>query len=439
MFSLIRTVWLVLLHAFHRRVTILYPEQKPVLHPRWRGRIILSRDPDGGERCVACYLCAVACPVDCIALEATQDEHGRRYPEWFRINFSRCIFCGFCEEACPTYAIQLTPDFEMSEYDRPNLVYEKARPADQRAGQVPRLQLLPGGRTGHRRKGQRPGRGRDAARGSSHSVAVSACGLHDCGLAPHPESAIHNPKSAIDEAYDHRLLHLGRDRRRGDHSGHRAGQRRAFAAVLHLLAAGYGRDVLRPRGAVRRGAGRHHQRRGDHGAVRVRHHDAEPRAPVGGPGKSPAQAPRVDRPGAAVPSAADRAGLQSRTLPGGRDRRTEWWGRTRWVSLCSVLTCWPSSWRPCSCWRASWAPTISAGEWSSRWKGNRDGDNPCGGRVHRGRSAVPDGPDRGPGAAQCHLHPAGHRDHAQRGGARVCRGRRVTGGSRTARSCTSSC
>ena len=54
-----------------------------------------------------------------------QDEHGRRYPEFFRINFSRCIFCGLCEEACPTYALQLIPDFEMSEYKRQNLVYEK--------------------------------------------------------------------------------------------------------------------------------------------------------------------------------------------------------------------------------------------------------------------------------------------------------------------------
>ena len=63
--------------------------------------------------------------MDCIALQATEDASGRRYPEFFRINFSRCIFCGFCEEACPTYAIQLTPDFEMSEYLRPNLVYEK--------------------------------------------------------------------------------------------------------------------------------------------------------------------------------------------------------------------------------------------------------------------------------------------------------------------------
>jgi len=125
MLKLLKGMWLVFVHAFQRRVTVQYPEERPYLPPRWRGRIILSRDPDGQERCVGCYLCAVACPVDCIALQATEDESGRRYPEWFRINFSRCIFCGYCEEACPTYAIQLTTDFEMSEYDRRNLVYEK--------------------------------------------------------------------------------------------------------------------------------------------------------------------------------------------------------------------------------------------------------------------------------------------------------------------------
>jgi NADH-quinone oxidoreductase subunit I len=123
--SIIRTLWEVFRHMLQPRITIQYPDEKPYLPPRYRGRIILSRDPDGGERCVACYLCAVACPVDCIALQATQDEHGRRYPEFFRINFSRCIYCGLCEDACPTYAIQLTPDPEMSEYLRPNMVYEK--------------------------------------------------------------------------------------------------------------------------------------------------------------------------------------------------------------------------------------------------------------------------------------------------------------------------
>jgi len=125
MFSNLVTIWTIFLHMFRKRETVQYPEEKRKLPPRWRGRIVLTRDPDGEERCVACNLCAVACPVGCIALQATEDEHGRRYPSYFRINFSRCIFCGYCEEACPTYAIQLVPDYEMAEYQRPQMVYEK--------------------------------------------------------------------------------------------------------------------------------------------------------------------------------------------------------------------------------------------------------------------------------------------------------------------------
>jgi NADH-quinone oxidoreductase subunit I len=121
----LRSMWIVFMHTFRKRDTLLYPEEKVPLPPRYRGRIVLTRDPDGEERCVACNLCAVSCPVGCISLQKAEREDGRWYPEFFRINFSRCIFCGMCEEACPTNSIQLTPDFEMAEYDRQNLVYEK--------------------------------------------------------------------------------------------------------------------------------------------------------------------------------------------------------------------------------------------------------------------------------------------------------------------------
>jgi NADH-quinone oxidoreductase subunit I len=125
MLSVLQSMWVVLTHTFKRKVTVQYPEERPQISPRFRGRIVLTRDPDGEERCVACYLCSSVCPVGCIAIEATEDKWGRRFAKTFRINFSRCIYCGLCEEACPTLAIQLTPDFEMAEYVRKNMVYEK--------------------------------------------------------------------------------------------------------------------------------------------------------------------------------------------------------------------------------------------------------------------------------------------------------------------------
>ncbi|MGU0161626.1 4Fe-4S binding protein [Escherichia coli] len=84
--------------------------------PRYRGRIVLTRDPDGEERCVACNLCAVACPVGCISLQKQKPKTvaGTRN---FSASTSHAAFsAGLCEEACPTTAIQLTPDFEMGEY-----------------------------------------------------------------------------------------------------------------------------------------------------------------------------------------------------------------------------------------------------------------------------------------------------------------------------------
>lgn len=117
---------ITLKHLFRRPITEEYPEYKRPLPARSRARIVLTRDPDGDERCVACYLCSAACPVSCISMESAEREgDGRRYARWFRINFSRCIYCGLCEEACPTLAIQLTPDFEFCKDDVLKLVYEK--------------------------------------------------------------------------------------------------------------------------------------------------------------------------------------------------------------------------------------------------------------------------------------------------------------------------
>lgn len=51
--SIVRTLLMVFSHATRKRDTILYPEvpAEQIVPPRFRGRIVLTRDPDGEERC----------------------------------------------------------------------------------------------------------------------------------------------------------------------------------------------------------------------------------------------------------------------------------------------------------------------------------------------------------------------------------------------------
>ena len=44
--------------------TVQYPEEPVTVQPRYRGQHLLHVDEMGKEKCVACYLCAAACPSD---------------------------------------------------------------------------------------------------------------------------------------------------------------------------------------------------------------------------------------------------------------------------------------------------------------------------------------------------------------------------------------
>ncbi|STI16774.1 NADH dehydrogenase I subunit I [Escherichia coli] len=121
----VRSIWMIGLHAFAKRETRMYPEEPVYLPPRYRGRIVLTRDPDGEERCVACNLCAVACPVGCISLQKAETKDGRWYPEFFRINFSRLHFLWSVRRSLSDHGDSVNPGFRNGEYKRQDLVYEK--------------------------------------------------------------------------------------------------------------------------------------------------------------------------------------------------------------------------------------------------------------------------------------------------------------------------
>ena len=92
---------------------------------------MLQRDENGMEKCVACFLCAAACPSDCIYIEAAENTEqlrisgGERYAKVYNIDYSRCIFCGYCVEACPTDAITHGHGFEIASYNVSTLIYRK--------------------------------------------------------------------------------------------------------------------------------------------------------------------------------------------------------------------------------------------------------------------------------------------------------------------------
>jgi NADH-quinone oxidoreductase subunit I len=110
---------------------------------RYRGVHVLQRDENGLEKCVACFLCAAACPANCIYIEAAEntDEHrisgAERYAKVYNIDYNRCIFCGYCVEACPTDAITHGHGFEIAAFSASDLVYRKEQmlaPASAHAG-----------------------------------------------------------------------------------------------------------------------------------------------------------------------------------------------------------------------------------------------------------------------------------------------------------------
>ena len=91
-------------------ISMQYPEVGPTdISDRYRGVHRLTKHDDGSEKCVACYMCATACPSDCIFIDAQErfDGIAEKRPSSFKIDLLECVYCGYCVEACPCDAIRM--------------------------------------------------------------------------------------------------------------------------------------------------------------------------------------------------------------------------------------------------------------------------------------------------------------------------------------------
>ena len=93
---------------FTKPTTIQYPEEEPYFSPHERG--LHEFEPD---KCIACFLCAKACPVDCITIEGP-----RLGVTKYEIDYAKCLFCALCVDPCPVDCIHMGQQYDLSSFER---------------------------------------------------------------------------------------------------------------------------------------------------------------------------------------------------------------------------------------------------------------------------------------------------------------------------------
>ena len=111
--------------------TVQYPREKMPIPEVARYQLDVEIDD-----CIVCDLCAKACPVDCITIEAIKSPEAigktsdgsvkRLYAAEFDIDMAKCMYCGLCTVVCPTECITMTDKYDRVTTNLADLTYSFA-------------------------------------------------------------------------------------------------------------------------------------------------------------------------------------------------------------------------------------------------------------------------------------------------------------------------
>ena len=130
--------------AFYaKNVTVIYPKEEVDNLSTFRGPVELVGKEDARDvpKCVACGICAKACPSDCFTIlcpipakdgemnsapveMGPAPQKGAKTPGQFILDFSLCSLCGQCVRACSTNALRFSNDPYMVSFDRKDFQFD---------------------------------------------------------------------------------------------------------------------------------------------------------------------------------------------------------------------------------------------------------------------------------------------------------------------------
>lgn len=115
--GILKGLAITLKHLFEWDITEQYPEERPNLYPRFRGRLMLNP-----EKCIVCGMCVKSCPNGVLSFtEARIKDSKKKVITSYIIDHQYCMFCNLCVEACPTRGLYFSHDFEWAAFRREDI------------------------------------------------------------------------------------------------------------------------------------------------------------------------------------------------------------------------------------------------------------------------------------------------------------------------------
>jgi NADH-quinone oxidoreductase subunit I len=117
--SLLSGMLVTLKACFEKPITLQYPDERPEIPLRFRGRLVMPVDIEKNKvRCIACMMCVNICPNKSLSCEKETTPDGKPipYPKKYEYNLGSCLFCNLCVEICPVQAIIMSDEYELSSY-----------------------------------------------------------------------------------------------------------------------------------------------------------------------------------------------------------------------------------------------------------------------------------------------------------------------------------